>query len=186
MPRQYLLPLSTLNRLPLVQDIALQIMHDLGFKTKRAEFVLSPMSFTTSRKTIITPYSYASIRYLSAVTSCICAPTCKPSNGQSFNFPFLNIKRHLIPPFQLPPINHFFTPLPSLHSSLILSPPNVLLNRHFLSPSTSSFPLFKFYYCIFWFFILVPYTLSVYCVLACTPHPLFSITLTYFKKKPPL
>jgi len=141
LPRQHPLLLSTLNRLPLVQDIALQIVHDLGFKTKRAEFVLSPLSFTTSRKIIITPYSYASTCNLSAVTPCICAPTCKPSNGHSFNFPFLNIKRRLFPPFQLPPLT--ISSLPcirlTLHSSF--SPPNILLNRHFLPPGTSSFLL---------------------------------------------
>jgi len=79
-------------------------MHDLALKTKRAEFVLSPLSFTTSRKIIITPYNYASTCNLFAVTPCICAPTCKLSNGHSFNFPFLNIKRRSFPPFQLPPL----------------------------------------------------------------------------------
>jgi len=159
-------------------------MHDLGFKTKRAEFVLSPLFFTTSRKTIITPYSYASIRNLSAVTSCICAPTCRPSNGQSFNFPFLNIKRHSIPPFQLPPINHFFTPLPSLHSSLKpltfqrLAQPPFFFSRYLFF---SSFQILLLH-----FLVLHSGSLYTICVLCFSLHPApsFSITLTYFKKKP--
>ncbi|QCE06441.1 hypothetical protein DEO72_LG9g1453 [Vigna unguiculata] len=107
-------------------------MHDLDLKTKRAEFVLSPLSFSTSRKIIITPYSYASICNLSAVTSCIYASTCNPSNGHSFTFPFLNIKRRSFPPFQLPPLTIFSPPSHSSHSSF--SPPNILRNRHSLSP----------------------------------------------------
>jgi len=158
-------------------------VHGLGFKTKRAEFVLSPLSFTNSRKIIITPYSYASTRNASAITPCICAPTCKSSNGYSFNFTFLNIKRRLFPPFQLPPLT--ISSLPrirlTLHSSF--SPSHVLLNRHFLSPGTSSFLFFKFYACIFWFFALVPYTLSLslHCVLDCT---LFFDHPNLFREKP--
>jgi len=79
--------LSTLNRLPPVQDIALQIVHELGLKTTRAEFALSPLSFTSSRKIIITPCNYAFTRNVPAVTSCIHAPTCKSSNGYSFSIP---------------------------------------------------------------------------------------------------
>ena len=174
MPRQYLLPLSTLNRLPLVQDIALQIVHDLGLRTKRAEFVLSLLSFTNSRKIIITPCSYASTRNVSAVTPYIHAPTCKSSNGYSFNIPLLNTKRRLFPPLSTPSISHFLTPSHSPHFSLKLSTSLVLLNRHFLSPGTSSFPLFKFLQ--LHFLVLCSgflYIICVYCVLACTLHLLF-------------
>jgi len=152
-------------------------VHDLGFKAKRAEFVLSPPSFTNSRKIIITPCNYASTRNVSTVTPCIHTPTCKSSNGYSFNISLLNIKRRLFPPLS--------TPSHSPHFSLKLSTFPVLLNRHFLSPGTSPFSSFQIFTnafsgSLFWFLI---HYLRVLCF-SLHPAPSFSITLTYFEKKP--